>query len=161
MSHQPRQTPHELRRGEYLVSTDRSRLDLRAIHAFLTHAYWSEGVPYATVERGIANSLPFGAYSSDGSLAGFARVITDFASFAYLADVFVLEAHRGNGLGKLLMEAVLSHPELHGMRRWLLFTRDAHGLYAQFGFRPTDRADRRIMDRFDPEVYNRPAPEQP
>ena len=160
MSHQPRQTLHELRRGDYLVSTDRSRLDLPAIHAFLTRAYWSEGVPYATVERGIANSLPFGAYYDDGSLAGFARVITDFASFAYLADVFVLEAHRGNGLGKLLMEAVLSHPELHGMRRWMLLTRDAHGLYAQFGFKRTDRADR-IMDRFDPEIYSRPAPEQP
>ena len=122
----------------YEISTDPSRLQLDAIHAYLTRSYWSPGIPKELVARAIANSMCFGMYDVQGptdTQVGFARVVTDKASFAYLADVYVLEEHRGQGLSKRLVEAVLSHPELQGMRRFLLATRDAHGLYAQFGFR--------------------------
>src|SRR5579864_4971435 len=104
-------TVHELRAGEYLASTDRSLLDLQRIHAFLTRAYWSEGVPADTVERAVSHSLPVGAYH-DGAQVGFARAVTDRATFAYIADVFVLEAHRGRGVGKLLIACLMSHPDL-------------------------------------------------
>jgi len=126
----------------YEISTDPSRLQLDAIHAYLTRSYWSPGIPKDVVARAIANSMCFGLYlrdpetpGRDDTQVGFARVVTDKASFAYLADVYVLEAHRGQGLSKRLVEAVLGHPDLQGMRRFLLATRDAHGLYAQFGFR--------------------------
>jgi len=125
----------------YEISTDPSRLQLDAIHAYLTRSYWSPGIPRDVVARAIANSLCFGLYVLDGQAGhgdtqvGFARVVTDRSSFAYLADVYVLEAHRGQGLSKRLVEAVLAHPDLQGMRRFLLATRDAHGLYAQFGFK--------------------------
>ena len=128
-------------RDGYEVSTDRGRLDVGAIHAYLTTSYWSPGVPRDVVERGIANSLPFGLFASDGSTAGFARAITDYAAYAYIADVFVLEAHRGRGLGKFLMECMLGHPELRGLRRWALATADAHGLYRRFGFGPPGRPE--------------------
>jgi GNAT superfamily N-acetyltransferase len=118
----------------YVVSTDRSRLDLELIHAFLTNAYWSPGVPREVVARSIANSLPFGLYSASGEQAGFARAVTDYAVFAYLGDVFVTERHRGRGLGKFLVACVLEHPDLQGLRRWALATEDAHGLYQRFGF---------------------------
>jgi GNAT superfamily N-acetyltransferase len=118
----------------YDISTDPSRLQLAAIHAYLTRSYWSPGIPRELVARAIANSLCFGVYQGDAQV-GFARVVTDKASFAYLADVYVLEEHRGRGLSKRLVEQVLAHPELQGMRRFLLATRDAHGLYAQFGFK--------------------------
>jgi len=122
----------------YEISTDPSRLQLDAIHAYLTRSYWSPGIPKELVARAIANSMCFGMYDVQGSTdtqVGFARVVTDKASFAYLADVYVLEEHRRQGLSKRLVEAVLGHPELQGMRRFLLATRDAHGLYAQFGFK--------------------------
>jgi GNAT superfamily N-acetyltransferase len=126
----------------YEISTDPSRLQLGAIHAYLTRSYWSPGIPKDVVATAIANSLCFGLYlrETDASgrgdtQVGFARVVTDKASFAYLADVYVLEEHRGQGLSKRLVERVLAHPELQGMRRFLLATRDAHGLYAQFGFK--------------------------
>jgi GNAT superfamily N-acetyltransferase len=121
----------------YEISTDPSRLQLDAIHAYLTRSYWSPGIPREVVARAIANSMCFGLYDVQGptdTQVGFARVVTDKASFAYLADVYVLEEHRRQGLSKRLVEAVLGHPELQGMRRFLLATRDAHGLYAQFGF---------------------------
>ena len=118
----------------YDISTDPGRLQLAAIHAYLTRSYWSPGIPRELVARAIANSLCFGVYQGDAQV-GFARVVTDKASFAYLADVYVLEEHRGRGLSKRLVEQVLAHPELQGMRRFLLATRDAHGLYAQFGFK--------------------------
>lgn len=129
----------------YEISTDPSRLDLDAIHAFLRTAYWSPGVERAVVERAIAHSIPFGLYAPDGAQAGFARVVTDRATFAYLADVFVLPAHRGHGLGGWLVETVLAHPDVQGVRRFHLATADAHGLYARFGFVPSDPA--RMMDR--------------
>jgi GNAT superfamily N-acetyltransferase len=135
----------------YEISTDKSRLDLDAIHAFLAHAYWSQGVPREVVERAIANSICFGVFSDDAQV-GFARVVTDKATFAYLADVYVLPEHRSHGLARRIMEDVTTHPDLQGMRRMLLATRDAHGLYAKFGFRPLAAPDR-FMELHNPDVY--------
>jgi len=123
------------RPADYLISTDPDRLDLELVHRFLSEeAYWSPGVSREVVERSIEHSLNFGLYR-DGQQVGFARVVTDYATFAWVADVFVLEDHRARGLGKWLMETVVAHPELHTLRRWLLATVDAHGLYAPLGFR--------------------------
>jgi len=124
----------ESRNGEFLVSTDRARLDLHVIHGFLTNSYWAKGVPREIVARSINHSLCFGVYDGNGGQVAFARVISDFATYAYVADVFVLETHRGHGLGKALMASIVQHPALQGFRRWSLSTRDAHVLYAQFGF---------------------------
>ena len=135
------------------ISTDPARLDLDVIHGFLKTAYWCENLPREVIERAIRNSLCFGLYDATGQV-GFARVITDRATYAYLADVFVLESHRGRGLSKRLMESIVAHPDLQGLRRWSLLTRDAHGLYAQFGFRPLSQPERH-MERFDPDVYKR------
>jgi GNAT superfamily N-acetyltransferase len=121
------------RRDGYIVSTDGSMLDLEAIHSYLSKSYWAAGVPENVVRRSIEGSLCFGMYK-DEEQVGFARVVTDRATFAYLADVFVLEAHRGRGIGKWLVEVILSHPDLQGMRRWMLATRDAHDLYRRYGF---------------------------
>jgi len=121
------------RRGEYLISTDASLLDLKVVHGFLSTSYWAAGVPERVVERSIENSVCFGVYRGEEQ-AGFARVVTDRATFAYLADVFVLEEHRGRGIGKWLVEVILSHPDLQGLRRWMLATRDAHDLYRRYTF---------------------------
>jgi GNAT superfamily N-acetyltransferase len=124
----------EWRRGEYEISTDPARVDVEAVHAFLSgEAYWSPGVAREIVERAIANSLVFGIYRGSEQV-GFARVVTDWATFAWICDVYVLNEHRGAGLGKWLMGVIVEHPDLQGLRRWLLATRDAHGLYAQYGF---------------------------
>jgi GNAT superfamily N-acetyltransferase len=139
---------HEIRHGDLLVSTDPSRLDLDVIHGFLSGSYWAKGISRDTVERSIEHSLCFGAYAG-GHQVGFARVITDRATFAYVADVFVLESHRGSGVGKRLMECIVSHRELQGLRRWTLFTRDAHGLYRQYGFGDA-RYPERLMERLEP-----------
>ncbi len=136
------------------VDTDQNRLDLKIIHEFLTNSYWARGVPMEIVERSIRGSLCFGLYDGDQQV-GFARVISDCATFAYLADVFVVESHRGRGLGKTLMTAILAHPSLQGLRRWLLATRDAHDLYAKFGFVPMAAPDR-FMERHAPNVYAPP-----
>ncbi len=128
----------EWARDGYRISTDRSQLDLDAIHAFLREAYWSPNVPRDVVERSIENSLNFGLYDAGGAQVGFARMVTDRAAFAYLADVYVLEPHRGRGLGKWLVETVLSHPDLQGLRRIVLGTADAHSLYERYGFMPAD-----------------------
>lgn len=141
----------EYRKGDFLISTNRARLDVDAIHDFLTNSYWAKGIPRDTVLRSIENSLCFGAYR-DEKQAGFARVISDFATYAYIADVFVLDAYRGQGVGKWLMECIVAHPSLQGLRRWALATRDAYGLYAQFGFTPL-RAPDRWMERHSPYVY--------
>jgi GNAT superfamily N-acetyltransferase len=125
----------EKQRDGFLVSIDKRRIDLAVVHEFLTHSYWAAGISREVVARSIENSLCFGIYR-DNQQAGFARVISDYATFAYLADVFVLEAFRGKGLSKWLMQCILEHPDLQGLRRWVLGTRDAHGLYAQFGFKP-------------------------
>ena len=121
----------------YVVSTDPLRLDVDRVHRFLSTAYWSRGIPRDVVQRSIANSLPFGLYAASGEQAGFARVVTDRATYAYLGDVYVERAHRGRGLGKFLVSCVVDHPELQGLRRWALATADAHGLYARHGFRPS------------------------
>ena len=135
----------------YEISTDPARLDVDAIHAFLTQSYWSPGIPRATVARAIANSLCFGVFWR-GQQVGFARMITDKTTFAYLCDVYVLEAHRGRGVSKQLMDYVMKHPDLQGLRRMMLATRDAHGLYAQFGFTPLSAPDR-IMEVLKPNIY--------
>ncbi len=120
----------------YTVSDDRGRLDLEAVHAFLTTAYWSPGVTRSTVERAAAGSRPVGLYAPDGAQVGYARAVTDRVTFAWIADVYVLAAHRGRGLGAWLVEGLLAHPDLQGLRRILLATHDAHALYARFGFTP-------------------------
>ena len=126
----------ESQRNGYTISTDKSLLDISAVHAYLTRSYWSPGISRAVVEKAIAGSLCFGLFTEQGNQVGFARAITDGATFAYLADVYVLEEHRGKGLGKWIVETILAHPSLQGLRRILLATRDAHKLYAQFGFEP-------------------------
>jgi GNAT superfamily N-acetyltransferase len=143
----------ERTRGDFSISTDRGRLDRDAIHAFLSNAYWARGIPRDVLDRSIDNALCFGVYGGP-KLVGFARVITDSATFAYLADVFVLESHRGRGLSKWLMEVILGHPDLQGLRRWTLATRDAHGLYEQFGFRKLTSPDR-LMEIVDMDIYLR------
>ena len=125
----------ERRFGELEISDERARLDLDVIHGYLARSYWAPGIPRELVARSLEHSLAFGAYVG-GRQIGFARVVTDRATFAWLADVFVLEEHRGQGVSKRLMECVLAHPELQGLRRFLLATRDAHGLYESYGFRP-------------------------
>jgi GNAT superfamily N-acetyltransferase len=129
----------ERQRENYRISTDPSLLDLDAIHAYLARSYWAEGIPKEMVARAIAGSLCFGLFDGTRQV-GFARVISDRATFAYLCDVYVLEEHRGRGLATWLMEAVISHPHLQGLRRFVLATRDAHGLYAKLGFTPLARA---------------------
>ena len=124
---------YELREGRYLVSTDPSLLDIGRVHAFLTRSYWAEGISRDIVARSIEHSIPFGLYDGHAQI-GFARAITDRATFAYVADVYVEEEFQGRGLGKLLTRAVMAHPDLQGLRRWLLATKDAHGLYRQSGF---------------------------
>jgi GNAT superfamily N-acetyltransferase len=131
--------PLEWRRDGYVISTDPARLDLGAIHEFLSaRSYWARGVSMDRVRRSVEHSLPFGLYDSSGAQAGFARVITDYTIFAWLCDVFVLETHRGRGLGVWLVETALAHPQLSDLRQWLLGTEDAHGLYERFGFQQPD-----------------------
>ena len=141
-------------KDQFLISTDRSKLDTDSIHEFLsTKAYWCLNIPKETVRKSIENSLCFGLY--DGEIqVGFARVISDFATIAYLGDVYVLEEYRGHGLSKWLMETVMSHPQLQGLRRWILLTGDAHGLYRKFGW--TDIADPSLwMELHNRNVYSR------
>jgi GNAT superfamily N-acetyltransferase len=145
---------HEQQRGEFTISTDAARLDLKLIHEFLTTSYWAAGVPADVVKRAIEHSLAFGVYHQNRQV-GFARVITDYATFAYLADVFVIEEHRGRGLAKWLVEVIVAHPDLRGLRRWMLATRDAHALYGKVGFTAM-KAPERWMERHDPDVYTRP-----
>lgn len=137
----------------YEISTDPARLDIEAMHAYLARSYWSPGIPFAIVERAARHSLCFGLYErSTGRQVGLARIVTDHATFAYLCDVYVLEEHRGRGLGKFLMQTVMAHPAVTGARRTMLGTRDAHGLYAQYGFRaPPD--DGVLMQILRPDMY--------
>jgi GNAT superfamily N-acetyltransferase len=142
----------EDRRGEFVISTDPVRLNLEMIYEFLTNCYWAKGIPREVVARSIKHSLCFGVYDGNGAQVGFARVISDFATIAYLGDVFVLETHRGHGLSKWMMECIMQHPALQGLRRWILLTRDAHGLYSQFGFAQI-AAPERYMELHNPNVY--------
>lgn len=143
---------HEYNRDEFTISTDAARLDLNIIHQFLTTSYWAAGIPPDVVKRSIEHSLAFGVYHQDRQV-GFARIITDYATFAYLADVFVIEAYRGRGLARWLVEVIVAHPDLQGLRRWMLATRDAHALYGKVGFVGIKSADR-WMERHFAEVYS-------
>jgi GNAT superfamily N-acetyltransferase len=143
----------ECHREGFVVTTDHGRFDREAIHAFLTRSYWAEGIPRVTVHRSIEGSLCFGLLEGAGQI-GFARVVTDRATFAYLADVYVLESHRGRGLGRWLIECVTAHPDLQGLRRQCLVTRDAHDLYRPFGFEAV-RAPERYMEKVLPDPYRR------
>jgi GNAT superfamily N-acetyltransferase len=144
---------HEIREHDWLISDDKSLLDRALIHSFLSErSYWAKGVPRETVERSIENSICFGVYRT-GKQVGFARVVSDCATFAWLADVFIVEDQRGRGLGKRLVAAILAHPSFQGLRRFLLGTLDAHGLYAQFGFGPLTQIER-FMEIRNPNPYN-------
>ena len=145
---------HELRHDGYLITDDPARIDVDAVHAFLTRCYWAEGIPREIVARSIANSLCLGIYASDGSQVGLLRVISDYTTFAYLCDVYVLEGHRGRGLSKAGLRAYASHPRLQGLRRHQLVTQDAQGLYQQFGFVEVLQPERH-MEKRDPDVYRR------
>jgi GNAT superfamily N-acetyltransferase len=141
----------EARRDNFLISTDPARLDIKAIHTYLSRSYWAEGIPIETVAKSIPESLCFGLFEADNQI-GFARVITDKATFAYLCDVYVLENYQGHGLGTWLMETVCSHPDLQGVRRFVLVTRDAHGLYKKLGFTEL-AAPARYMEIVRPNIY--------
>ena len=143
----------EYTQGPYAISTDRERMDVKAIHEFLSNSYWARDIPLAVVERAIQHSLCFGVFEGDEQV-GFSRVITDYATYAYLGDVFILESHQGRGLAKWLMEIVMAHPELQGLRRWNLATRDAHSLYARHGFQPL-RNPGSYMEVTDMDIYTR------
>ena len=146
---------NEWHRGEYTISDDRARLDIKVIQKFLsTESYWATGRSVERVQRSVDNSLSFGVYRGDEQI-GFARVVTDYATFAWLADVFVLEEYRGRGLSKWLVEVIISHPQLQGFRRWVLATKDAHELYRQYGFRELHRPER-WMERPDPNMEESP-----
>jgi GNAT superfamily N-acetyltransferase len=141
----------------YIISTDQARLDVALVHRYLSRdSYWASGVPLQVVQRAILNSLCFGLYEHEQQL-GFARVVTDAATFAYLADVFIISSHRGRGLGKQLIAAVMAHADLQGLRRFMLATRDAHGLYRQFGFGEPNNPQV-LMERHDPDVYQQIEP---
>lgn len=143
------------KRGEYTVSTDQSLLDIDLIHDFISnHSYWGTGRAREVVRRSIENSLAFGVYHNEQQV-GFARIVTDYATFAWVADVFVVPEHRGRGLSKWLMEVIIGHPNLQGFRRWVLATKDAQGLYEQFGFIKLLRPER-WMERPDPNMKESP-----
>ena len=150
-AHMIEATDETWRNGDYLISTDPALLNVPLIHDFISNqSYWGQGREIETVQRALNNSLNFGLYKHDEQI-GFARVVTDYCTFAWLADVFVVEGHRGTGLSKWLMEVIISHPQLVNMRRWVLATKDAHGLYAQFGFEPLLQPER-WMEWFNEQV---------
>jgi GNAT superfamily N-acetyltransferase len=145
----------EWQRADFIISTDNERLDIPLIHDFISnHSYWGQGRKIETVQRALHHSLNFGLYKNKQQI-GFARVVTDFATFAWIADVFILAAHRGQGLSKWMMESILSHPELQQFRRWVLATKDAHDLYRKFGFHELKRPER-WMERPDPQMQEAP-----
>ena len=143
----------------YLISDDPARLDAAAIHAYLTRSYWSDGIPLEAVEQALRHSLCVGLYTAAGEQVGLVRVVTDYASFAWVCDVYVLEAHRGRGLSKAMLRAVMSHPRLQTVRRLTLATRDAHGLYAQFGFTPVAKPQSQ-MEKRRPQPWQQPRPDE-
>jgi GNAT superfamily N-acetyltransferase len=138
----------------FTITTDPARVDRDAVHAYLARSYWAEGIPRDVVDRSIESSIPFSLFDGDRQV-GFARVVTDRATFAYMADVYVLEDYRGIGLGVWLVETIMAHPDLQGLRRWVLVTRDAHGLYEKFGFRVPEKPER-YMEIARPNVYRKP-----
>ena len=146
----------EARKENYVISTDNSKIDVDTIYQYLNkESYWAKGIPKDVVEKSIRNSLCFGVYFDDEQI-GFARLVTDKATFAYLADVFILPVHRGKGVSKFLMQTIHAHPELQNLRRWWLGTKDAHGLYEQFGWtRINDEVAKRFMQKHNPDVYKK------
>ena len=136
----------------YRISSDQSEMDVESIHEFVSQSYWAKGIPIETLKKAIDNSLCFGVFNSQGSQVGFARMITDLATYAYLADVYVLDEHRGKGLSKWLMQEIMSHPDLQGLRRMTLATLDAHGLYAKYGFSALATPEV-FMENWNPNVY--------
>ncbi|WP_181305067.1 GNAT family N-acetyltransferase [Rufibacter sp. XAAS-G3-1] len=143
----------QVNKDGYLLSFDKDLLQLEVIHGFLREVYWSRGIPKQVVKKAIEHSLCLGIYA-EGKQVAFARLITDYATFAYLCDVFVLEDYRGKGLSKWMLQAFRSHPELQGLRRWMLATEDAHSLYTQFGFEPLPHPER-FMQLHTPDIYHR------
>jgi GNAT superfamily N-acetyltransferase len=144
----------EVRRDGFTISTERARLDLDAIYRYLSgESYWAAGMARGVFERSVAGALPFGLYEGGGAQIGYARVVSDYATFAWLSDVYVLEAWRGKGLGHFLIGTVMAHPQLQGLRRWMLSTRDAHRIYAEYGFGDVDPAA--LMTRIDREAHKR------
>lgn len=138
----------EYHKEQYLVSSDPKKLDLHAIHGYLSRSYWAEDIPFETVKRSVEHSLCFGVYN-DKKQIGFARVISDYTTFAYLADVFILEEERGKGLSKFLMECILKHKELQGLRNFSLMTQDAHSLYARYGFKNIPKPENFMAKKID------------
>jgi len=144
-------TLYEYKDGDFLVSTDVKRLQVDAIQDFLSQAYWAQGRPRGTIVRSISNSLCFGLYTGEDQV-GFARVVTDYATYAWLCDVFIRKDYRGRGLGKMLLGSIMAHPELQHLRRWSLATSDAHGLYRQFGFSGLAEPEK-LMELFNRQPY--------
>jgi len=147
----------DIANGNYTISTGKEKLDIPFIHAFLSkESYWALNVPLETVQRSIANSLCFGVYHNpSSSQVGFARIITDYATIAYLGDVFITTPHRGHGLSKMLMQQIMAHPDLQGLRRWVLLTADAHDLYRQFGWQSIPNPEK-YMEVHNPNPYDKP-----
>ena len=143
----------EFYKEAYTISTDKEKLDIPYIHQFLTHSYWAENIPLKTVQQSIEGSCCFGVFEKQQQI-GFARVITDYATFGFLKDVFIDENFRGRGLSKWLMQVILGHPQLQGFRSWMLATKDAHGLYAQSGFAALENPERVMREAF-PDVYKK------
>ena len=142
-------------KDSFTITTDKTKLDIPFVHSFLSNqSYWARGIPLAIVERSIHHSLCFGVYDGQTQV-GFARIISDFATIAYLGDVFIINSHRGLGLSKWLMEAILSHPDLQGLRRWILVTSDVHGLYEKYGFKKLKNPDS-YMEVLNPGIYSSP-----
>ncbi|MFW1262048.1 GNAT family N-acetyltransferase [Vibrio parahaemolyticus] len=139
----------------YTISTNNDDLDIEVIYQFISTSYWAQDIPRSTLAKALSNSFCFGVFDSTGSQVGFARLITDKATFAYLADVFILESHRGQGLSKWLVQTIVEHPELQGLRRMVLATRDAHGLYSQYGFKAIENPEM-LMQIWHPNVYRVP-----
>jgi GNAT superfamily N-acetyltransferase len=145
------------KQDEFEADDDAARIDVDVVHGFLSSSYWATGVPREVVERSIAGSLNLGVYAADGSMVAFARAVTDRATFAWIADVFVLESQRGKGLGRFVVSTLMAHPELDGLRRWMLSTADAHELYRSYGFDEPADPSRIMLIRKEPaEVYGRP-----
>lgn len=139
---------------DFNVSTDPNKVDLEVVFKFVSDSYWAKGIPRKTLVKAVQNSLVFGVYENNRNMVGFARVVTDKATFAYLGDVFVLPAFQGKGLAKLLMQSIVSHPDIQGLRRFMLATRDAHSLYAQFGFQTVENSEM-LMQIWQPSIYSK------
>lgn len=151
----PPSSPPDRTAGDYVISANPARLDTLAIHGYLRRSYWSEGIPFEVVDRAVKASLCIGAYDRSGKQVGLVRLISDYATFCFVCDVYVLEAHRGRGLSKAMMAMALQHPKLQGLRRWSLGTLDAHGLYRRFGFSALAHPERH-MELTVHDIYKRP-----